>query len=87
VIVGVTNHEAAPVDYRVTIDVPGEPARDVAIPTMADGKTWQEPVSFSVGSSLGRQTVQFLLYKGSSTAPYRRLHLMLDIGTTPTPAP
>ncbi len=78
VIVGIENHEHAPVNYTLEITLGGHSLLRQQIPVLAHGSKWENRVSFTpthVGKHL---KLEFLLYKGGSKRVYRSLHLWVD---------
>ena len=79
VIVGMVNHEAGEMGYRVEVVVDGVKDSDVAPPTLADKAKWEQEVSFRPSKAGNNQKVEFLLYKGTETTPSQDLHLWIDV--------
>jgi uncharacterized membrane protein len=88
VIVGIVNHEYAPVNYSLElrldneiIDMP-ERLRHISLEHNA---TWEEPLSFApelIGSDM---KLQYLLYREDNmSGPYRDLHLWINVTETRT---
>jgi uncharacterized membrane protein len=48
--------------------------------SLLHNETWERPVTYSLDEPGDRQKLQFLLYKeGNLTAPYRDLHLWVNV--------
>jgi len=81
VIVGVVNHEYADVNYTVVMSLSNSTLflRNI---TLGHNETWEEPVSYVINKPGDRQRLEFLLYKeGNFTAPYRDLHLWVNVSS------
>jgi len=79
VIVGVVNHEYALINYSLQMNLNNSTflKRDLAL---AHNQTWEQPVSYIIYRQGEGQKLQFLLYKeGNFTAPYRDLHLWVNV--------
>jgi uncharacterized membrane protein len=79
VIVGVVNHEYALVNYTMQMSLNNSTflTRDLAL---EHNQTWERPISYSLKKTGDGQKLQFLLYKeGNFTAPYRDLHLWVNV--------
>jgi len=84
VIVGVVNHEYRPVNYTLQLSFDGSVLvhRDL---TLDHNMTWEEPVRYVLEYPGVRYKLEFLLYQeGNFTAPYRDLHLWVNV-TEPEP--
>jgi uncharacterized membrane protein len=78
VIVGVINREHETVSYRVEVRIEGVISDEVGPIVLEHDERWREIVSFTPHRA-GNQTAKFLLYKIGEVAPYRGLHLWLDV--------
>lgn len=81
VIVGVVNHEYADVNYTVAMSLSNNTLflRNI---TLGHNETWEEPVSYVINKPGDRQRLEFLLYKDwNFTAPYRDLHLWVNVSS------
>ena len=79
VIVGVVNHEYARVNYSMQMSLNNFTflQRDLAI---EHNQTWEQPVRYILKKPGDGQKLQFLLYRESNfTAPYRDLHLWVNV--------
>jgi uncharacterized membrane protein len=79
VTAGVTNREGVPAAYRIEVRVGDQPIGAAGPIALADGETWQAPVQFTLTGPGDDQKVEFLLYKDADPAPYRTLHLWIDV--------
>jgi uncharacterized membrane protein len=80
VIVGVVNHEYAVVNYSVDIVLENETIYPPQKVVLAHNETWEEYVTFTPTRVGEDMKLQFLLYKdGNYSAPYRDLHLWIDV--------
>ena len=73
VIIGVVNHEYAPVDYELQTVLAGSNLTSEGI-RLEDNQTYMENYTFSPVQN-GTQELEFLLYKEGASEPYRSLHL------------
>ncbi len=78
---GVVNHEHEPASYRVEIKIDGTRNEEITIATLAQEEKWEQTVSFAPYPSLGRQKIEFWLYKNGEVEPYFKdpLHLYIDV--------
>ena len=98
VIVGVVNHEYAPVNYTMTLVLNStagmnhtlgyDAAEEILIMsrnlTLAHNETWEKPVNYTLNRTGDRQKLQFLLYReGNFTGSYRDLHLWVNVSRPP----
>ena len=88
-IVGVVNHEYRLTNYTMEIQLNNTPPNDrsaLIVPilkmnlSLPHNETWERNVSYVLDEPGDRQKLQFLLYKeGNFTAPYRDLHLWVNV--------
>ena len=79
VIVGVVNHEYALVNYSLQMNLNNTTIQRKNL-TLQQNQTWQEPVSYVLIKTGDQQKLEFFLYKdGNMTAPYRDLHLWVNV--------
>ncbi|RZN35147.1 MAG: DUF1616 domain-containing protein [Methanophagales archaeon ANME-1-THS] len=84
VIIGVVNHEYAPVAYHLEVKLGGEVIRAERI-ELEHNETWERPFTFSAERAGADQKLEFLLFKGGleeteeREEPYRTLHLWVDV--------
>jgi len=79
VIAGVVNHEYAEVNYTMVVSLSNITVftRDI---TLGHNETWEENVTYTLNRTGDRQKLEFLLYRdGNFTAPYRDLHLWVNV--------
>lgn len=84
VIVGIVNHEYDPINYTMRMAIQNSTflSRDVRL---ADNQTWERPISYSLQHVGDNQKLEFLLYKEYNfTAPYRDLHLWVNVSSRNT---
>jgi len=85
VIVGVVNHEYRLTNYTMEIQLNNTPAVDILLImrmnlSLQHNDTWEQPLTYVLDETGDRQKLQFLLYKeGNFTAPYRDLHLWVNV--------
>lgn len=79
VIMGVVNQEHQTTDYRVEITIDGERVWRGEPLTLQQEQKWEQAVSLIPVKIGAAQKVEFLLYKGVNTEPYRTLHLWIDV--------
>lgn len=79
VIVGVVNHEYSIVNYTMEMDLDNYTFIEKGM-TLEHNETWEHPVRYRINRIGDGQKLQFLLYKeGNFTAPYRDLHLWVNV--------
>jgi len=79
VILGIVNHEGHPAQYSVQIRAGSDLLQSLGpIPLGHDGK-WEKQVSFLPLHAGKRIKIEFLLFRPSSPAPYRNLHIWLEV--------
>jgi len=83
-IIGVTNHEHADVQYRIERAGPSGTEQIAAI-HLAHDQTWEQPYTFTPTQPGADQKVEFLLYKQGDAEPYRSLHLWINVVETMGP--
>lgn len=84
VIVGVVNHEYSLVNYTMDLSLNNSTllSRNIAL---EHNQTWEEPISYVLNKPGDSQKVEFLLYKEENfTAPYRDLHLWVNVSENRT---
>lgn len=75
VIVGIVNHEHAPITYRLVVRLDGVVVHTESVP-LEDGKKWEKSIAFSP-THRGKQRLELLLYRNGEV--YRSLHLWVDV--------
>ncbi|MCL7413483.1 MAG: DUF1616 domain-containing protein [ANME-2 cluster archaeon] len=80
VIVGVVNHEYAPVDYSLDIALDNESIYPRQQMVLVHNQTREESVTI-IPPAIGQDMkLEFLLYRdGNYSAPYRDLHVWIDV--------
>jgi len=87
-VVGVTNQEAGPKEYRVTVSIDGTLIQEVTGVRLDPGQRWQRPFILTPSRAGDRQLVQFELHmEGASSRAYRTLYLWVDVLQQPVPWP
>lgn len=87
VIVGVVNHEYALVNYTMDLSLNNSTLLEKEI-ALEHNQTWEEPISYALNKPGDSQKLEFLLYKdGNFTAPYRDLHLWVNVSENRTGEP
>lgn len=79
VIVGVVNHEYAPLNYTMQLCLNNTTfySRELAL---QNNQTWEQPVSYILHKPGDGQKLEFFLFKERNfTAPYRDLHLWVNV--------
>jgi len=79
VIVGVVNHEYAPVTYYVEVTAGGWVKDRTAPFQLTGGQKWEREIVFSVYRPQENLKVEFLLFRLGDTRPYRSLHLWVNV--------
>jgi uncharacterized membrane protein len=78
-ILGVVNHEGQEASYRIQATIADRPALSLDSLSLADGEKREMPVALIATRKGSNQKVEFVLYKGNDSAPYRTLYLWLDV--------
>jgi uncharacterized membrane protein len=80
VIVGVVNHEYALINYSLAMVLDNESLTRNQEIMLAHNETWEQPVTFTPDRAGTDMKLQFLIYREHNfTAPYRDLHLWIDV--------
>ncbi|MFN3805195.1 MAG: DUF1616 domain-containing protein [Pyrobaculum sp.] len=77
VIVGVRNHECRQETYTVVAKLANQTVYTATI-TLGHNQTWTYVLEFRP-TEPGRTKLELYLYKNNTTAPYRRLHLWVEV--------
>lgn len=81
VIVGIGNHEYQLTNYTIRLEFNNATILEREA-TLDHNETWERPVSYVLDNLGNDQKLQFLLYReGNFTAPYRDLHLWVDVSS------
>jgi uncharacterized membrane protein len=78
VIIGIVNHEYAPVTYELELRLEGELLDHESIELMHN-ETWEDPFAFRATKKGYDQKLEFQLYEEGEKEPYRSLHLWVAI--------
>jgi uncharacterized membrane protein len=82
VIVGITNHEYVLTNYTLNISLENDTLNTMQVQLMHNA-TWEEKVLFTPEKTGDNLKLEFLLYKEDNiTAPYRYLHLWVNVSST-----
>jgi uncharacterized membrane protein len=82
VIVGITNQEYVLTNYTLNISLENETLNTMQVQLMHNS-TWEEKVLFTPEKTGDNLKLEFLLYKEDNiTAPYRDLHLWVNVSST-----
>lgn len=79
VIVGIVNREQMAMDYRVEVNIEGEPNNIIYPGTLGHDEKWEDIVVFTPKQIGNAQKVEFILYKNSEDNPYLSLHIWVDV--------
>ena len=79
VIAGIINREQETTTYQVEIAIDGQKVEQIGPLTLKPDEKWEQPVSFNATNLGLNQKVNFRLYRGKESVPYRSLHLWLDV--------
>ncbi|MBI4294751.1 MAG: DUF1616 domain-containing protein [Chloroflexi bacterium] len=79
VVVGIVNREHETTAYRLEVAIDGQRVANTGGITLSQGEKREQEISFAATRAGTRQKVEFLLYKGASTEPYRSLHLWINV--------
>ncbi|MDZ4246769.1 MAG: DUF1616 domain-containing protein [Dehalococcoidia bacterium] len=80
VVLGVVNLEGGPNEYRIEITSNGEKLEEEGPFILPYKEKWEQQVSFQPAKPGQNQKIEFRLYKGAETQPYRNLHLFINVG-------
>jgi uncharacterized membrane protein len=78
VTLGVVNHEQAATGYNIGVIIGGKTLAEAATGILGNGEGWEQTVSFTP-VEVGRQQVEFWLYKGDKNSPSQLLRLWIDV--------
>jgi uncharacterized membrane protein len=82
VIVGITNQEYVLTNYTLNISLENDTLNTMQV-TLMHNSTWEEMVLFTPEKTGDNLKLEFLLYKENNiTAPYRDLHLWVNVSST-----
>lgn len=79
VILGIANREGRDAEYSIQVASATEVLRTLGPIVLRPDETREARVDFSLARPGTRVKVEFLLYLKGAPAPYRRLHLWLDV--------
>jgi uncharacterized membrane protein/LysM repeat protein len=82
-ILGIVNHESEEASYQVQAKMAGRPVVRLGGLQLANNEKWESPLTLTATQPGGNLKVEFVLYKGDSSVPYRTLHLWLDVEGSP----
>jgi uncharacterized membrane protein len=82
VIVGITNQEYVLTNYTLNISLENDTLNTMQV-TLMHNSTWEEKILFTPEKIGDNLKLEFLLYKEDNiTAPYRDLHLWVNVSST-----
>jgi uncharacterized membrane protein len=79
VILGITNHEYAPVVYRIDILFDNQTIETITNIQLEHQESWSQNYTFVPHAASDRAKLVFQLFKADSQQPYRNLHLWITI--------
>jgi len=82
-ILGIVNHEGEEASYQVQAKMAGRLVVSLDSLQLANNEKWERPTILTATQPGNNQKVEFVLYKGDSSVPYRTLHLWLDVEGSP----
>jgi len=85
-ILGVVNHEGEEASYQVQAKMAGRLVVSLGSLQLANNEKWERPLVLTATQPGSNLKLEFVLYKGDSDAPYRTLHLWLDVDGQPPEA-
>jgi uncharacterized membrane protein/LysM repeat protein len=85
-ILGVVNHEGEEASYRAQATIAGRLAASLDSLHLESKEKWERPLTLTTTQPGHNQKVEFVLYKGDNSVPYRTLHLWLDVEGSPPEA-
>jgi uncharacterized membrane protein len=78
VIIGVVNHERAPLNYRIEATVAnGAIIKSLETGMLSDGQKWEQKVDLVLNQAVNNQKVEFYLYPNKETKPLIKDPLVL----------
>ena len=83
IIIRIVNREHETTVYRIELAVDGEKQREIGPITLGHEEQWEQEGVFITARAGPNQKVEFLLYKGTDTESYQRLHLWIDVKEAP----
>ncbi len=83
VLLGIVNQEHESVSYRAEMYIDGAKIGEVGPVALDHGKKWEQEITFVPTRAGTSQKLEFRLYKGMESAPYRTLHIWLDVLSKP----
>jgi uncharacterized membrane protein len=76
---GLVNHEGERAEYRIDVEFAGRSLRYAEGLVLEDGERWEEAIFLTAGSVARQQRAAFTLFRDGDEAPYRDLHLVIDV--------
>ena len=83
IIIRIVNREHETTGYRVELTIDGKKQREIGPITLGHEEQWEQEEVFIAARAGPNQKVEFLLYKGTNTESYQRLHLWIDVKEAP----
>jgi len=83
IIMRIVNREHETTGYRVELTIDGKKQREIGPITLGHEEQWEQEEVFIAARAGPNQKVEFLLYKGTNTESYQRLHLWIDVKEAP----
>ncbi len=79
VILGITNHEHAPMVYRVNIALDNQTIETITNIQLSHEESWSQNYTFTPQTTSDKIKLGFQLFKEGLDEPYRNLHLWLTV--------
>ncbi len=79
VILGIINHEGRAANYLIQVKERSELLKAFGPIALEDAQKWESKAAFAPRHPGQRVKVEFLLFRDGSPAPYRSLHLWLEV--------
>ena len=76
---GIVNYEGKMTAYRIEVVNDGKNVAQIEPIVLEYGQSWHEIVTFVLSEPAGNHKVEFLLYTGEATEPYRQLNLWVGV--------
>ena len=63
----------------MVIRAPGESEREIARVVLQDEEVWEQNVEFSIGTTSEYNRIEFLVFRGNESEPYRSVYVRTSI--------
>lgn len=83
IIIRIVNREHETTGYKIELTINGQRVKEIGPITLDNEEKWEQEEVFIAAIAGPNQKVEFLLYKGTDTESYQRLHLWIDVKEAP----